>query len=159
MRMIKKILVPTDFSELSFAGIEYVSSLSGLYNATVYLIHVLETGSVRTQDGVSIDPDAKVMELLSEVAAERMPHVRSVVRVVRHGEASREIVKFVREEGIDLVVIATHGRTGLPYVFMGSVAERVVRFSPVPVLAVKPDSVRMKFLEQADLDEQLHLRS
>jgi len=68
--------------------------------------------------------------------------------VVRRGFAYEEIMRFVDEEEIDLIVMATHGRTGLPHIIMGSVAERVVRHSPVPVLTIKPLKVQEQSRER-----------
>jgi nucleotide-binding universal stress UspA family protein len=69
-----------------------------------------------------------------------------------------EIRKFAEEEGVDLVVIATHGRTGLKHIVMGSVAERTVRHSSIPVLTVKPHPLRETILKNEDVERDLHLR-
>jgi nucleotide-binding universal stress UspA family protein len=93
---------------------------------------------------------------LEEIVTRLFPGARSIVPVVRRGDPAREIVRFAREEGINLIVIATHGRTGLAHVLMGSVAEKVVRHATVPVLTAKPDSMRPPLMEQEDINEQLH---
>jgi nucleotide-binding universal stress UspA family protein len=62
---------------------------------------------------------------------------KSIIRVIRQGPPFLEIVRYAKETAIDLIVIGTHGRTGLAHVFMGSVAEKVVRKSPCPVLSVR----------------------
>ena len=62
---------------------------------------------------------------------------KTIVRVVRQGSPFLEIIRYAKEKGIDLIVIGTHGRTGLAHVFMGSVAEKVVRKAPCPVLSVR----------------------
>jgi nucleotide-binding universal stress UspA family protein len=67
-----------------------------------------------------------------EFIRERISGAHRIVRVIRRGDPSVEIVKFARDEGIDLIVMATHGRTGLAHVLMGSAAEKVMRSSVVP---------------------------
>ena len=64
---------------------------------------------------------------------------KTVVREVRYGYAYREIVRHAKEQNVDLIVVGTHGRTGLTHLFLGSVAEKVVRNAPCPVLTVRPE--------------------
>jgi nucleotide-binding universal stress UspA family protein len=68
-------------------------------------------------------------------------------------------VKYASAEGMDLIIMATHGRTGLAHVVMGSIAEKVVRHSEVPVLTIKPLPLHPTWVKQQDVDEQLHLQS
>jgi nucleotide-binding universal stress UspA family protein len=82
----------------------------------------------------------------------------SLVPVIRQGHPSFEIRKFAEQEGVDLIVIATHGRTGLRHIVMGSVAERTVRHSNIPVLSVKPQPLRESILRNEDVEKELHLR-
>jgi len=78
--------------------------------------------------------------------------------VVRSGVAEKEILRFAEEERIDLVVMATHGWTGLRHMLMGSVAEKVVRYSPIPVLTVKPKPAREEIVRRDDVELELHLK-
>jgi len=80
-----------------------------------------------------------------------------LVPVVKTGSPAAVIKRFAEEEGMDLIVMATHGRTGLRYILMGSVAERVVRISSVPVLTVKPQPLREAILKREDIETELHL--
>jgi nucleotide-binding universal stress UspA family protein len=165
VKVVTSILVPTDFSELSQVSLEYVSSLAVLYDAKVYLMYVVDNASFRAFPAIGQnaetflrDLEKKAMEQLRTMVNDKFSQLKRVLPVVLRGEPSREIVRFAREESVDLIVIATHGRTGISHVLMGSVAEKVVRHSPVPVLTVKPASMRGIWMEQSDLDEQLHLK-
>ena len=72
--------------------------------------------------------------------------------------AAAMILRYADEEGVDMIVMATHGRAGLRHAVLGSVAEKVVRLSHVPVLAVKPRPVRENLLRNEDIEKDLHLR-
>ena len=155
MRRIKKILVPTDLSELSLASIDYARSLANVYGARVFLLHAVDVVPVVSFPTIDFtletslqDEAEKGKEILENFASRFLGDVDHVTAVVRRGFAYEEIMRFVDEEGIDLIVMATHGRTGLPHIIMGSVAERVVRHSPVPVLTIKPLKVQEQFSEQ-----------
>ena len=164
MKSLHKILVPTDFSELSFTALEYVLSTAVMCDAEIFLMYVVEDMTVHGlsqpalhSETVLRDYAAKAKEELSHHTV-RKTNGKNVVSVVQRGEAYKEIVRFAREEGIDLIVMATHGRTGFAHVLMGSVAEKVVRHSPIPVLTVKPESVWNNVLDEQDVEEQLHLK-
>ena len=149
MRRIKKILVPTDLSELSLASIDYARSLANVYGARVFLLHAVDVVPVVSFPTIDFtletslqDEAEKGKAILENFASRFLGDVEQVTAVVRRGFAYEEIMRFVDEEEIDLIVMATHGRTGLPHIIMGSVAERVVRHSPVPVLTIKPLKVQ-----------------
>jgi universal stress protein A len=164
MKMIKKILVPTDLSELSIAALEYAASLSLIYHAKIYMLYVVE-GEPK-HETVSVKPHRPQVTGACVEEGEKELHrfvywklreIGDVIEVVRVGKAETEIQRFVEEEGIDLIVMATHGRTGLAHVLMGSVAERVVRMSSVPVMTVKPESCSGVLITEKDVEEDLHL--
>ena len=149
MKKIKNVLVPTDFSSLSLAAYRYVVASAELRGACVYLMNVLEALQVHAfpqtdlYSGIVLDEcmqnaSRKLHRLLSRSSK----GAKRAFPVVRQGEASGEIVRFAREKKIDLIVMATHGRTGLAHLVMGSIAEQVVRHSPVPVLLVKPKKTK-----------------
>ena len=75
---------------------------------------------------------------VAEFFRTHVPAEMNAIAVLRKGEPYREIIRFAEEENADLIILATHGRTGLSHMLMGSVAEKVVRHSSVPVLTVKP---------------------
>jgi universal stress protein A len=167
VKNLKNILVPTDFSEYSLAISEYLCSLAGSGEITVHLLHVVtEPVNEVYYSGFGIDP-VNILQHgiegaqkdLQDVVARRLHFDGDVRQVVRQGEPSREIVRYAEEEGIDLILMATHGRTGVSHVLVGSVAEKVVRYSPVPVLTVKPEALRSPRFMREDVEEQLHLRS
>jgi universal stress protein A len=164
MRTIKKILVPTDLSELSVVAVEYAASLAEKYSARIYMLYVIEgqpSKGLPPDDGYSeAGPAASLEEGKKELHRffhRRGKELGDVIEVVRAGKAQTEICRFANEEGIDLIVMATHGRTGLAHVLMGSVAERVVRTSGVPVMTVKPAGFQSYLVTEKDIEEDLHL--
>jgi universal stress protein A len=164
-RMIRKILVPTDFSKLSMVALEYAEMLLKYQSPEIYLLHVLDKSTMRKEEKKK-KPSEKnfaaiekvAMKQLSNIAGQYFTETNVVTLALRKGDPSREIVKLAKEEKVDLIIISTHGRTGIVHVLMGSVAEKVVRHSPAPVLSVKPTSMRLKLMDEADIDEQLHLK-
>lgn len=137
---LKKILVPVDFSECSRKALDYAIPLAEQFGAELVLLHVTpanppvpELGPV---DVVGIDEATQgLAELQASVSTAIASH--SVQRVVRTGEPHTEIVRVAAERGIDMIVLSTHGRTGLSRVLLGSTAEKVVRHAPCPVLVVR----------------------
>jgi universal stress protein A len=145
MIKIKKILVATDFSAHSLAAVEYARMIATRFRAQIYLLHVVDT--VPVLGVTSLDPnygklarkvEKKALKELGAFANEHFKGVRNLQLVLCTGTPYDEIVRLATKEGVGLVVISTHGRTGLAHVIIGSVAERVVQHSPVPVLTVKP---------------------
>jgi nucleotide-binding universal stress UspA family protein len=153
MVYLRKILVTTDLSDYSLAAMEYASSLGLIYSSRLFLVHVVDHRE--GQHGMTEEQGRKV---LGDFVDRHVSRDVSVVPVVRFGNPVLEIRKFAAEEGIDLVVMATHGRTGLRHILMGSVAEKVVRQSSVPVLTVKPHPIRESILQDEDVEKELHLR-
>ena len=146
--VLKKILVPTDFSKLSFEAMKYAEILFGLQESQIYLIHVIDKSTDRDVKGkkkkarrTKSEIEKEITKQLSSVAKEYLSECGAITLVIKHGESHGEIVKFAQAENIDLIIISTHGRTGIAHVLMGSVAEKIVRYSPVPVLSVKPSKV------------------
>ncbi|MBI3005521.1 MAG: universal stress protein [Ignavibacteriales bacterium] len=159
MKTIKKILVPTDLSDLSFEAIELAKSLAKVYKARLFLLHTVDVVPVVSFPTVDFtletalnDETEKAKDIVERIISEKLSDVDDVAALIRRGVAYEEIMKFVNEEGIDLIVMATHGRTGLPHIIMGSVAEKIVRHSHVPVMTVKPPKVR-RSLKTADEQE------
>ena len=144
---LKRILVPVDFSDSAASAIDYGSFLAKAFDAELVLVHVLELPFWSVEMGFGAIPPPMsdevrpaVLQSLEESAA--MPRDKGVaVRCeLREGTPFVEIVRFAREAEIDLIVMPTHGRTGIPHVLMGSTAERVVRKAPCPVLVVRGDA-------------------
>ena len=146
MPAYERILVPVDFSEHSHAALREASELAQRYGATLHLLHVNEPwppSSTVASDAYPMyheyvaQENARAAKALEDLA---VPDAgpRPVQRVTRAGHVEHEILKYIDDAEIDLVVIGTHGRTGVAHWIMGSVAERVVRFAPCPVLVARP---------------------
>ncbi|MBU2445647.1 MAG: universal stress protein [Bacteroidetes bacterium] len=160
---MEKILVPTDFSDLSYTALEYASIIADTYDAEVFLIHVLEHLPVekkkKNEQGKTIREYKKeARDKLKELSMKFLPLVENVEFVVLQGNPYKEILKYVVDNEIGLIVLATHGKTGFKHVLIGSIAEKIVRHAPVPVLTVKPTEVRDKFLTSDDVEKELHLK-
>lgn len=144
---LQKILLPTDFSNYSAAATKYACELATKFNAELHLLHTLEVHLASTPVfGMGLALPTYINE--SRAAAEKSfvgvldpkwSAGRTVIQAVVEGSPKVEIVRYARKQEIDLIVLATHGRTGLPHVIMGSVAETVVRTAPCPVLTVRPE--------------------
>ena len=141
----KRILIATDFSEPAQAALDYASSLAHDSGATLYIVHVGHQPVINADWsglGMGTSGNAPMVDDLQEVR-ERLNAIMptaSDVYCEHHyleGDPADEIVDFARRQNIELIVIGTHGRTGLNHVLLGSVAEAVVRRSSCPVLTVK----------------------
>jgi len=152
MMYLRKILVTTDLSEHSLAAMEYAASFGLLYSSTLYLLHVIDARVAQRHT------EEEARRALDEFIVKHVSPDVPLTPVIRQGHPSFEIRKFAEQEGVDLIVIATHGRTGLRHMVMGSVAERTVRHSNVPVLSVKPRPLRDSILLKEDVEKELHLR-
>lgn len=143
---VKRILFPVDLTHNSSKILPYVLSFSEKYDAMIYLLHVIEDFS--EWGGFYIphiplehffDEALKGAEkTLATVCEEQLQGCPNFQRRIVFGDPAQEILKAIETENIDLVIIGTHGRKGLEHVFFGSVAENVVKKSPVPVLTVNP---------------------
>lgn len=142
---IKKILCPTDFSEPSLLAISAATELAGLTGAEILLVHVVSPLPASPHPGAlsAFDTAAYLKEMLTHGRAsmerlvkERIPGKVPSRSMILTGNPSGEIARVAEDEGVDLVVIATHGLTGWRRFVFGSVAERVVRTASCPVLTV-----------------------
>lgn len=146
MVAIKKILVPIDFNPSSKRAVAYAIDLAKQYGAELRLVHVWEIPSY-AYAGMEYSPadlltairDAAKTQL-DETATEVKREVPRTEAVLRNGGAWREIAAEIEESRPDLVVIGTHGRQGLGRALLGSVAEKIVRTSPVPVVTVRGEA-------------------
>ena len=139
---INKILVPLDFSEHSEKGLRWAIGMAEKWQASVLLFHVVSTP---IYPPVMMETPLNLPQLqtsLREHAEQKMKEMATKeknVRVesrVKIGEPFWDICRIAEEEKVDLIVMGSHGRTGLAHVLLGSVAERVVRHAPCPVLVV-----------------------
>jgi nucleotide-binding universal stress UspA family protein len=143
MSPFRHILVATDFSECSSIALDTAIELAGRYGAALTLVHVFALPVYPYMDIVpmAIDIETPAREAADEelhkalaAARTQLPSARAVLK--QAGAVWEQILVTAREVGADLIVLGTHGRTGVSHALIGSVAERVVRHSPVPVLTV-----------------------
>ena len=147
--MYGNILIPTDGSKTAERAVDQAVDIAGKYDATVHVLYVVDVdatsyslgteqvdrirqGHIDDMPEVQADAD-EATEYVADVAAERG---LTVERHVRVGEPARAIRKFIAENNIDLVVMGSHGRSGLSRVILGSVTEKVLRRTRLPVLVV-----------------------
>lgn len=151
--LIKKIIVPVDFSVSSERAARFAFSLAHHLRAHVYLIHVLNGEPAGRASHLVRCRDASTS--MSGFVA-RIGRGRALTSEIRTGAVAEEIASAVRAYGGDLVVMATHGRTGLPHLLMGSVAEEVIRVAACPVLVMKDSGkVRVHARHSETLGEQV----
>ena len=147
MMTAQRLLVPVDFSEYADHAVAYAIGLASTLGARVILLHVMQSPP---WGGVAMDvtlPHAYstfLQHLETEVAHNMQAYVQRVTAaglvgdmVVVHGVPFQEIVETAKSQQVDLIVMGTHGRTGLHHVLLGSVAEKVVHLAPCPVLVVR----------------------
>ncbi len=145
MIALERILLPTDFSDYSRQAIQYACELAKQFDATIHVLHIVEPitlampspGSALPQELLA-DAEQSAKEQ-SDQWISREAHNLEVVQSVRRGVPFLEILRYAKDNNIGLIVMATHGRTGLEHALIGSVAERVVRKAPCPVLTVRPE--------------------
>ena len=147
MIALKAILVPTDFSEASDRAVEYAADFAGQVGASLYLVHVLRDQShyhlARARLGAVAD---RMTDGMSRVAME-----------VRHGDPSTSIAQAAMRYGADLIVMATHARTGLAHLLTGSVAERLIRLADCPVLVLRDTATVRIDLQTEPYEQVRHL--
>lgn len=145
---LRKILLPTDFSGCANYALPYAAAIARATQARIVCLHVVEpvvpaVGYTGLADPM---PIADISEQLEDSAERELPRLTDceeltgleVEEVIVHGDAAAEIVRVAGERGADLIVISSHGRTGLGRMIFGSTAEAVVRHASCPVLVVKP---------------------
>ena len=146
---IQRILAPTDFSELSKQGLTSALELAETFGAKLLLLHVVEPPSYPVEGIMPSHLGATLLDDLERQASKDLAQMLSethgsqveVTRGVVVGIPYRKIVEVAEEEKSDLIVMTTHGRTGLSHLVMGSVTEKIVRSAPCPVLTIRPTSV------------------
>lgn len=142
---IKKILVPLDFSEYSFKALEFALELSLKFNVELTILHVIalfqddideEERMVQYEEWIKKQEEDTRSQMNSSriKASQHGTQVNSAI--IRGISVADTIIEYLDVNPVDLVTIGTHGRTGLKHLFLGSVAEKIVRLSPVPVLTV-----------------------
>lgn len=147
MISLKRILLPTDFSDSSKDTMSYACAFAEQFGSELHVLHVLQDlVTMVPEPGLAFPPPGDYMQELKESAEKALAEIpdaewcqgKTVVRETRQGPPFLEIVRYAKENDIDLIVMGTHGRSGLAHVLLGSVAEKVVRKAPCPVLTVRP---------------------
>jgi universal stress protein A len=141
---IQKILVPIDFSRCSEKGLHYARAFAGQFKASLVLAHVVQFNPIPGTEFSEVDFPAveqrvlqQSKEELEKTAAALRSDDLNIETLLREGRPATEIASIARETNADLIIISTHGHTGLKHVLLGSVAENVVRHAPCPVLVVR----------------------
>lgn len=145
---LRRVLLPIDFSGCGNFALPYAASISKATGAAIICIHVVEpiVPAVSYSGLAEPMPIADITEQLEDSAERELPqitdcdelHGLNVEEVIVHGDAAAEIVRVAEEQDVDLIVISSHGRTGIGRIIFGSTAEAVVRHAHCPVLVVKP---------------------
>jgi universal stress protein A len=141
---LRKILVPIDFSECSRKALQYAVPLAQQFSASLLLVYVLPVHYYVGSEFGPLDvpvPEAELLqnsqEQLAQFAEREIGERVAATHRVLRGQPVHELVRAAQEEQVDLILLSTHGHTGLKHVLLGSVAENVVRYAPCPVLVVR----------------------
>ncbi len=146
MKEFKKILFPIDFSELSPKIVPYVITMADKLDAEVHIIFVVrQLENYRSifvshisvenfETEIVLGAETKMDEFVEEFIQSSITTKTKILI----GDIAEEIIKYIKSEGIDLVIIGTHSRKGVDRIILGSIADRVVKSAPVPVLSVNP---------------------
>lgn len=148
MITLNRILLPTDFSDYAKTAMNYSCAFAEHFGAELHLLHVLQDlVAMVPEPGLAFPPPGDYMTELRESAERALEQLldpnwaegKTIVKATRQGPPFLEIIRYAKEVDIDMIVIGTHGRSGLAHALLGSVAEKVVRKAPCPVLTVRPD--------------------
>lgn len=142
---IKKILVPIDFSDYSKSALKYAVNFAKCFGAEMYLIYVVEPviyppdfsmGQI-AMPSINTEWDDRAREELAKLAKTEIPSDVKVKTIIKTGKPFVEIIETAEEETVDIIIIATHGHSGVEHILFGSTAEKVVRKAPCPVLTLR----------------------
>jgi len=144
----KKVVFCTDFSENCNSIFEYAFGIAKRDDSVLYILHVipvvLENYTSELKSYLSKNNITEMVKAIEKSSMEeykknylsKIKDKEKVKFVLRHGREEDEIIAFAKEENVDIIVIGTHGKTGLGHVFLGSVAEKVIRHSPIPIFVI-----------------------
>lgn len=149
--MFKKILCPVDFSEFTDQILTYAVNIAKRFDSELHLIHVIPNLNYFTPYESFLTPENLVAierNIEGEVGKDFDKITKKLdlpfKRIIKTGVTFVEIIDYIKDQGVDLVVMGTHGRSGIEHILIGSVAEKVVRKSPCPVLTVRPKDKAFK---------------
>jgi universal stress protein A len=152
--VITRILVPTDFSRPSELALKYAHDLAKQFGASLHLLHVVNRPLLA--EGLAAEAFiSSAQEIGSDMVREAEARLRKLVPEaasadVVFGYAAKAIVECASQLGVDLIVIGSHGRTGIAHLMLGSVAEAVVRTAPCPVLTVRHPATSKRVVREHD---------
>lgn len=153
MIRLERILFPTDFSPATESARDYALELARQFDAELHLLHVIEDLAARLPEfGMGLafpafvadsnarlrDYEQQAIAQLTAITPDGPAKLRRSVIAVKEGRTHEQVHGYAKSHSIDLIVMGTHGRSGLAHVLMGSVAERVLQHAPCPVLTVRP---------------------
>ena len=142
---IKKVLVPIDFSDYSKSALKYAVNFAKSFNAEIILVYVVEPviyppdfsmGQI-AMPSINTEWDDRAKDELQKLAKSEIIGAVKVKTIIKTGKPFVEIIETAKEENVDLIIIATHGRSGVEHILFGSTAEKVVRKAPCPVLTLR----------------------
>ena len=146
--MYRRIMVPLDGSELAECVLPHIEAIAQLSKASVELVHVIEPLELPTRGGIALSiDDLKQIEAHSKNDAER--YLNEIIKRLKNvsikarskvliGKAADSLIDYIHESNFDLIIMATHGRSGISRWIWGSVAERILHSSSIPVLIIRP---------------------
>lgn len=152
---INKILVPIDFSDYSKSSLKYAANFAKHFNASLILVYVIEPviyppdfsmGQIAIPTP-GLEMDKRANEELKKLAENEIPSGLKVKKIIKTGKPFVEIIETATEEDADIIIIATHGHTGVEHILFGSTAEKVVRKAPCPVLTLREPAKGFRFKE------------
>lgn len=153
---IKNILVPIDFSDYSKSALKYAVDFAKNFNAKMHLIYVVEPiiyppdfsmGQI-AMPSVNTEMDERAKEELNKLAKQEIPPEITCNIIIKTGKPFVEIIETAAEKDVDLIIIATHGHSGVEHILFGSTAEKVVRKAPCPVLTLREPVKGFQFKEE-----------
>ena len=158
---IKKVLVPIDFSDYSKSALKYAVNFCKKFNAEIILIYVVEPviyppdfsmGQIAIPS-VNAEWNERAKQELEKLARDQITGEVQVKTIIKTGKPFLEIIETASELDVDLIIIATHGRSGVEHILFGSTAEKVVRKAPCPVLTLREPIKGFNFKEQMRKDK------
>jgi nucleotide-binding universal stress UspA family protein len=150
MLEMKRILFPCDLTINASKLLPYLLSVAQKYDATVYVVHVVKEIQRRLPayvpaENLKVDQE-KIVQLakdaLNQLCITELGNLSNAQQRIIVGDPASEILKFIDIEGIDLVIMGTYGRKGMDETIFGSVADNVVKLSPVPVMVINPYRIK-----------------
>ncbi len=153
---INKVLVPIDFSDYSKSALRYAITFAKQFNAELILVYVVEPiiyppdfsmGQIAIPS-VNTEWDERAREELNKLAKNEIPAELKSKTIIKTGKPFVEIIDTASEEDVDIIIIATHGHSGVEHILFGSTAEKVVRKAPCPVLTLREPVKGFLFKEE-----------